>query len=164
MKKLSEEFFARNSKDVARDIMGRILVRNLYEDNVLSGIITETWPYHGVGKGTKNKEGLFYPPGKIYIMPYRVGVFLNISTDKEGEPSCVFIRKVHIIGETEKESELGPIELCKSLHIDRSFDGKSIYGDDLWIEGPSINSSEIGYVRKDKGLPPNCLGRFYIKL
>jgi hypothetical protein len=54
---------------------------------------------------------------------------LNITTGTPEDPSCIWIREVHY-----KNAILGPAELTREFHIDESFDGKRIDGDELYID------------------------------
>lgn len=148
--KLPESFFARDSRDVAADLIGRELVRYL-DNTAYRGTITETAAYSGKGSRTAG-NGIAYAPGKIYIMGYRGRNFLNIATDAEGIDSCVQIRRIRLDGE-----DLGPMQLTKRLQIHRNLDGDSIEGYHLWIEDDKSSASSFTLPEQEK-MAPNCLG------
>src|SRR3990172_6883186 len=85
-------FFNRDARTVAKDLLGRILVRES-ERGLTAGRIVETGAFEG-DEGRKAREGMSYAPGTIYVMPFRGNYFLNIATGRKGEPSCVEIREV----------------------------------------------------------------------
>ena len=75
MEKLGREFFDRDTVAVARDLLGKVLVRRV-DGMTLSGRITETEAYvgrmdkacHAYGyRRTARTETLFAPPGTAYI-------------------------------------------------------------------------------------------------
>ena len=137
--KIKEEFFARSTEIVARELIGKYLVRKL-DEGMKVALITATEAYRG--KEKRDREGIFYPPGKIYMYPFRGHYILNISTEAEGIPACVLIHEVEIEGE-----RYGPIKLVKEMKIDKNFDGKSIESEELFILDP-VCKEEI----KDKVL------------
>ena len=152
--KLTEKFFARKSKEVAKDLIGRKLVK-VDGDKKLEGIITETVAFEGRGSKTFG-NGIDYNAGKIYIMPFRRANFLNVSTDYE--TSCVFIYRLLPIGIDAKLTD-GPGKLTKTFGIDKTFDGKSINSQSLYIteEKAKYEIEEI------KGTSDNCTARYKIK-
>lgn len=147
--KLKWEFFAREPKKVAQDLLGMDLIRKIDEE-IMSGMIVETEAYREIGKATKNIPGILRSPGKIYIMPYRGHTFLNIATEAFNTPSCVFIKDLMCNGEV-----YGPGKLTKLFKIDKSLDGKSITGDELWID------SRIEDVSYD--ITDNCVAHYRLK-
>lgn len=136
---LPEEFFERSALVVARELIGKVLVRR-YRGKEIRGIITETEAYVGPhdlaahsSKGrTPRTEVMFGPPGRWYVFfNYGVHWMLNVVTNKEGRAAAVLIRGLNTVA--------GPGRLTKKLHIDRSFYGKPIAPKSgLWIEDIGI--------------------------
>jgi 3-methyladenine DNA glycosylase Mpg len=153
--KLNEKFFARKAKEVAKDLIGRKLVK-VEGDKKLEGIITETVAFEGRGKRTFG-EGIEYNAGKIYIMPFRRANFLNVSTES-GRASCVFIYRLMPIGIDAKLTD-GPGKLTKTFGIDKTYDGKSINSQNLYITEEKA-SYEIESI---EGTSDNCTARYKIK-
>ena len=97
MGKLERDFFDRDTLDVARDLLGKYLVRR-EGDLVLAGRITETEAYvgrmdkacHAYGyRRTARTETLFAPPGTAYIyLIYGMYHCLNFVTEPAGEPAA----------------------------------------------------------------------------
>ena len=99
---LTREFYNRDTLTVARDLLGRDIVRVLEDGTELVCRITETEAYIGRldkachaygGKRTPRTETLFAPPGTAYIyLIYGMYHCLNFVTEEEGEPAAVLIR------------------------------------------------------------------------
>lgn len=93
---LSQCFYARDALDVARDLLGKRLVRG---EVVLS--ITEVEAYRfpddtanhaRVGK-TRRNAAMWGPPGHAYVyLCYGIHQMLNLVTDRDGEGAAVLIR------------------------------------------------------------------------
>ncbi len=119
-RKLDAEFFDRPPTEVAPDLIGRTLIRKHYGSRV-AGVITETGAYSGhEGKVTKNRRGLYYPAGHIYVQSFRGQNFLNIGTGQKDGPSVVCIRKVFPtegIPEIEKRRGKLPIKDEQILYL-----------------------------------------------
>ncbi len=186
IKRLTRKFFVRPTLEVAKDLLGKFLVRK-YKNKILAGKIVETEAYigpqdkasHGYKmKRTKRNRAEYLIGGHVYIyLVYGMYWQLNISTEKRGLPRCVLIRALEpvIIEENQKSKNKkltsGPGKLCRYLKLDKSF-----YGEDLtkskriWIEdrGIKIKKSEI-VARPRIGIDyagkywANKKWRFYIK-
>ena len=101
MKPLDRAFFDRDTLDVARELLGKYLVR-MWDGEALVGRITETEAYigrcdkacHAYGyRRTARTETLFAPPGTAYIyLIYGMYHCLNFVTEAEGEPAAVLLR------------------------------------------------------------------------
>ena len=162
---LPERFYDRNAVEVARDLLGKRLVRIL-EDQRISGIITETEAYDGtddlacharVGK-TKRNAVMFGPAGRAYVyFTYGIHWCLNVVTGKQGYPAAVLIRSMEpleglpIIAENRKLVDQknwtnGPAKLTQAMQINGTHNGIDITRRDkhLWIEtGWEIEESLI---------------------
>lgn len=145
---LHQSFFLGNTVDIARDMVGKYLVRQ-YGGIMLAARITETEAYIGRCdkachaynyRKTNRTETLFAPPGTAYVyLIYGMHCCLNFVTEPEGEPAAVLIRgleprhNVDIIAEnrfSRKYDELtayqrknflnGPGKVCAGMNIDRT--------------------------------------------
>jgi len=160
MEKLDREFYDRDTVTVARDLLGKLLVREL-DGHRLVGRITETEAYVGPidkachaynYKRTPRTETLFAPPGTAYIyLIYGIYSCLNFVTEPEGTPCAVLIRAAEPI-ESEVQIALnrfgklpeeltpyqrknflnGPGKLCKGFALTRAQNGLSLLGDTLY--------------------------------
>ena len=159
--KLTKGFYDRDTCQVARDLLGKYLVR------VQNGIplvlrITETEAYIGRCdkachaynyRRTQRTETLFAPPGTAYIyLIYGMHHCLNFVTEPEGEPAAVLIRGGQVRGGLDfisrnrfgkgpeelsayqKKNFLnGPGKLCKALSLTREQNGISLLGEKLFV-------------------------------
>ena len=120
--KLPESFFRRPCLEVARDLVGKVLVRG---DKRLR--ISETESYCGeedtachAHKGkTKRTEVMYMEAGTIYVyLCYGMHWMLNIVTGEEEHPEAVLIRAC-------READ-GPGKLTKALGITGEYNRKHI--------------------------------------
>lgn len=166
MKKLTREFYHRESLLVAQELLGKILVHERNGRRV-SARIVETEAYMGVedkaahsygGRRTARVEVMYGPPGISYVfLIYGMHNCFNVVTAEEGNPQAVLIRAVEPMegldlmaqnrfqktDEQLNKREIigltnGPGKLCKALSIDKGFNGEDLCGSKLYIEeGPS---------------------------
>lgn len=106
MARLPHEFYNRDTVQVAKDLLGKYIVRTLDEERLI-GRITETEAYIGRCdkachaynyRRTRRTEPLFMAPGHAYIyLIYGMYHCLNFVTEPAGEPAAVLIRAVEPI-------------------------------------------------------------------
>lgn len=143
--RLSRDFFDRPTLLVARDLLGKRLVRP-ENDTRLSGLIIETEAYIGEqDQGCHAKAGLtartrvmFGPPGHAYVyFTYGMHWMLNFVTEPEGLPAAVLIRAINpqeglevIAARRGKQPQKlwtdGPAKICQALGIDGSYNGTDL--------------------------------------
>lgn len=162
---LNQSFYNRQVIEVAYDLIGKRLVRQMNGFQI-SGLICETEAYDGmsdlacharVGKTNRNAV-MFGPPGFAYVyFTYGMHWCFNVVTGEEGYAAAVLIRA--IIPETgleyiannrqgiDKQHWVdGPAKLTKALMIDKSQNGVNLSNSKsgLWIEeGAHIDKSRI---------------------
>ena len=134
MDKLDYSFFHRPCLDVARDLVGKILVHET-EAGVLRLRISETEAYWGVEDTachvskcrTPRTEVFFADAGTLYVyLCYGMHWMLNIVTGDTEDPQAVLIRAC--------VEAPGPGKLTKKLGITGSLNKGSILDGPLWIE------------------------------
>ncbi len=159
--KTSKSFFRRDGRIVAKELLGKLLVRN-YNGCFLVGKIVETEAYigkidkacHAYGdKKTPKVMPLYSNSGISYIYSiYGMYHCFNIITGEEGDPQGVLIRAVEpLIGmdimsmnrfkksyDTLKKKEIlnltsGPSKLCIAFNIDKTLNTHSIFNDELYV-------------------------------
>jgi DNA-3-methyladenine glycosylase len=98
--KLPRSFYDRPTLDVARDLLGKVLVHRRGW-TVTSGVIVEVEAYigeddpacHAAPGPTKRNEPLYGPPGFSYVyLNYGIHCLVNIITESDGWPAAVLIR------------------------------------------------------------------------
>lgn len=113
--RVSKAFFARDTLLVARELLGKVLVRE-FNGITLKGRIVETEAYIGAvdkachaygGKRTPRVEPLYGRPGIAYVyFIYGMYYCFNIITKEEGSPEGVLIRAVEPLEGLDVISEL----------------------------------------------------------
>ncbi len=156
-RRLKRSFYTRATLVVAKDLIGKYLVRKIGRKKFI-GKIVETEAYIGprdrashayLGRRTLRNEAEFLVGGHIYIyLVYGMYWQFNISTGKADIPECVLIRALEPISseQTLKNLANGPGKLCRWMKLD-----KSLYGEDLtkskiiWVEdwGEKLPRSKI---------------------
>ena len=167
MELLIRDFYDRDTVTVARDLLGKCLVRVLEDGTHLVCRITETEAYvgrmdkacHAYGhKRTPRTETLFAPPGTAYIyLIYGMYHCLNFVTEAQGEPAAVLIRGAaqgengdiiaknrfgcntdQLTAYQRKNLLNGPGKLCRALQLTRQENGLPLSGPELYVEdGPT---------------------------
>lgn len=140
-RRLPRAFYSRAVLDVARDLLGRTLCRRRSAAPTLRGRIVEVEAYDGPGdlachasRGrTKRTSPMFERGGIAYVyLVYGMHHCFNVVTGEAGYPAAVLIRATESPGEDLRSS--GPGRLTKVFDIDRSLDGATLLGGELWIE------------------------------
>lgn len=134
MKKLDYSFFHRPCLDVARELVGKILVHET-ESGLRQLRISETEAYWGVddtachvSKGRTPRTEVFYADaGTLYVyLCYGMHWMLNIVTGDSEDPQAVLIRA--------SLEAPGPGKLTKRLGITGALNKGSILDGPLWVE------------------------------
>jgi DNA-3-methyladenine glycosylase len=144
--RLPREFYARDTVDVARDLLGKMLVRKIGK-NIVSGIITETEAYrqsddpasHAYKDMTERNQAMFGEVGHAYVyFTYGMYYCVNaVAKNKNYKAGAVLIRAltpkdgIKIMIKNRKTSNIsnltnGPAKLTLALDIT-----KEHYGEDL---------------------------------
>ncbi|TFG01008.1 MAG: DNA-3-methyladenine glycosylase [Promethearchaeota archaeon] len=170
LKRLPRDFFKRTTEGIAKDLLGRSLVRRTKKGDMITKII-ETEAYLGPNdkachtynyKKTKRTKTMYERPGTIYVyLIYGMYHCLNVITEPKGEPCAVLIRELYPIdgielikenrsvkiGKNYKNLMDGPGKLCMALDITKEkFNGKDACDPKsklFFAEGNPANPSEI---------------------
>ncbi len=98
--KLSRAFYDRPTLDVARGLLGKVLVHRK-RGTTTSGVIVEVEAYigetdpacHAAPGPTARNAPLYGPPGYAYVyLNYGIHYLVNAVTEGEGDPAAVLIR------------------------------------------------------------------------
>lgn len=148
---LSRDFYNRNTLDVAKDLLGCKLCRNL-DGQILSGIIVETEAYtqddpacHAFKGKTPRAVTLFKKPGLAYVY-FIYGMYhcFNVTTEPEGVAGAVLIRALEPLQPLINTN--GPGKLCREMVITKEFNETDLISNTsgLWIEGgESLSKDKI---------------------
>lgn len=173
LRPIAREFYNRNARQVARDLLGKVVVRR-ERGAILAGRIVETEAYlgerdpaaHAAAGRTPRNEVLFGPPGRAYVyFIYGNHYCLNFSCEREGKAGCVLIRALeplqgiaqmvrlrglHFDAEPNTPRDLrlltsGPGRLCQAMAITRDRDnGKDVCADgDLVVVDDGFRAKSI---------------------
>ncbi|MCZ7556446.1 MAG: DNA-3-methyladenine glycosylase [Bacteroidia bacterium] len=141
---LGSDFYLRPTLAVARELLGKILVRRMGE-RVLSGRIVEVEAYHECGdeaahsfKGRTPRNSVMYQTGGVLYVYFIYGMHhcMNVVTEEEGIGAAVLIRA---------------IEPLEGLDHMRSMRGRSVRDIDL-TNGPAKCCQAFGIGRRENGL------------
>lgn len=187
--RIEREFYMRDAVTVAKDILGKIIVKKDDKGKIFSGRIIEVEAYMGIfdkashsygGKRTKRTEVMYKEGGYSYIfLIYGMYECFNIVVEAEGNPQAVLVRGVEPLEnknlmqekrkvKREKDISNGPGKLTKALGITREDNGVDLVNDkNIWIEDDGYKVKEIvettrigiDYAEEDALKP----WRFYIK-
>jgi len=151
--------------EIAQDLLGKVLFTNV-EGVVTGGFIVETEAYSWRERGchafdkrqTARNAVMFGDAGVAYVyLCYGIHYLFNVVTNVPSEPEAVLIRAIepfegiHLMQARRGLQSVthhltsGPGKLTKALGIDRSFNGKLLTNDEVWIEdiGREIVQSQI---------------------
>ncbi|MEK6873001.1 MAG: DNA-3-methyladenine glycosylase [Nanoarchaeota archaeon] len=130
---IDKDFFNRNAKIVAKELLGKILVRKV-SNKELRALIVETEAYFDEkdpASRAKQKgdlrETMMMDPGIILVYGVHNNWLMNIITDEKEIASAVLIRAVEPLNFLGKCN--GPGLLTKSLKIGKEFHKKNILRD-----------------------------------
>lgn len=175
VQKLPRSFYDRDTKLVARELLGKLLVHETGGIQHI-GRIVETEAYLGEhdlaahsSKGlTPRTKVMFGPPGHAYVyFIYGMHNCMNVVTEREGHASAVLLRAMEPVKNIETRS-CGPGLLCKAMKIDRRLTGHDLLSDNFFIAAPE-NPQKIVVVKRPRiGVDyarhwSKRLLRFYIK-
>ena len=168
--RFNREFFKRDTQIVAKDLLGKYLVRETKNGSMI-GKIMEVEAYLGPNdkachaynyRKTEKTKIMYENPGTIYVY-YIYGMYfcLNVITEPKETPCAVFIRQIYPIEGTELMIENrvvkigknfknlcdGPGKLCMALKITKEkFNGKDSCSKDsklFFTQGKFLNEKEI---------------------
>lgn len=169
MKPLTKKFFEKDAREVAKKLLGKIIIRK-YKNKILKGRIIETEAYYDekdpASRACKKgdlRNTMLMKGGTILVYGIHNNWLFNIVTGKENEAQAVLIRAIKPLNFKEKIN--GPGLLTKALSIDKSFHKKNIFECkeikilDDGFKAKIFSSKRIG-VKKDLSI--NL--RFFIKI
>jgi DNA-3-methyladenine glycosylase len=154
--KLPRSFYLRPTLTVAKDLLGKHLVRKSGR-TLLVGKIVEVEAYlgdrdpasHAYRGKTKRNEVMFRTGGHLYVyFTYGMHYCANVVTGKEGTGHAVLIRAIEPVsglaamrknrkppagGTQQFGMTNGPAKLCQALGIERIDNGTDLLGDDIFL-------------------------------
>jgi DNA-3-methyladenine glycosylase len=144
VKKLSRDFYDRDTVIVAQELLGKLLVHQAGGVERI-GKIVEVEAYLGEhdlaahsAKGlTERTKTMFGPPGHAYVyFIYGMYFCMNVVTEREGHASAVLLRAVEPVKNLEGRTQ-GPGLLCRAMGIDRRLNAHDLLSDDFFLAQPA---------------------------
>jgi DNA-3-methyladenine glycosylase len=139
LRALTPSWFERDTLEVARDLLGKVVVREV-GGRRLTGRLVEVEAYcgpddlaaHSARGLTPRTRIMFGPPGHAYVyLIYGMYNCLNFVTRPEGEPQAVLVRALEPGPGVGRCS--GPGLVCRALEIDRALNGRPLLPPDLYV-------------------------------
>lgn len=148
--RLPRSFYARDTVEVARDLLGKVI-----RHGRAWARIVETEAYLGIGDAaahsargpTPRTRVIFGPPGHAYVyLVYGMHYCLNIVAEPKGVAGCILIRAVEPLGAAEAPSASnGPGKLTRALGITLDHYGVDLTRGPITLHEPTDQESfEIG--------------------
>ena len=172
--KIPREFYTRgDTLEIARELLGKLLVVPTATGERVSGMIVETEAYLGAidkaahsyrNRRTTRTETMFAVGGTAYIF-FIYGMYyqFNVVVGAIDTPHAILIRAVEPVENIEimrtrrnaksknpnqqmldKNLTSGPGKLCIALGVDRTFNNEDLLGKKVWLEEfKAFSDSEI---------------------
>lgn len=140
LRKLPRAFYARDTVEVARDLLGKYLV-HVVDGVKRIGRIVEVEAYLGAqdlaahsSKGITDRTRVMYgPAGFAYVyLIYGMYNCVNVVTESEGQGTAVLLRALEPVKNLEGRTQ-GPGLLCKAMGIDRRLYGHDLASRDFYL-------------------------------
>ena len=167
--KIDKNFFSRDAEIVARELLGKVIVRKK-GDREFRALIVETEAYFDekdpASRACKNgdlKETMKKEAAIILVYGVHNNWMMNFVTGKQGEAEAVLLRALEPLNFKERAS--GPGLLTRALKIDKSLHGKE-FGNEVWLEYKKENKEELEIERSFRiGVKKDLKRklRFYVK-
>jgi DNA-3-methyladenine glycosylase len=159
---LPQDFFARATEKVARDLLGAVLVRRV-GDILLAGRIVETEAYlsendaasHSFRGRTRRNDAMFGEAGTLYVYRiYGIHHCANIVTEDAGRGAAVLLRALEPLAGIEWMQKQrgtnalqalcsGPGKLAQALAFSLSENGTSFLQQEMFLL-PATTPPEVG--------------------
>ncbi len=167
--KLLRAFYNRPTLEVARDLIGKVLVHRSPE-GITAGTIVEAEAYigesdpacHAAPGPTARNQPLYGPPGYAYVyLNYGVHNLFNVVTELDGQPAAVLLRALLPVEGIDlmrrrrapdrsgarpiPEHELckGPGSLARAMGITLADNRADLCGRKLWVEDRGIGFTDV---------------------
>lgn len=151
--KLGVEFYARDAATVARELIGKVLIRRL-DGQSLRGRLVEVEAYlgqddaasHAYRGMTLRNQVMFGRAGHIYVyFTYGMHYCMNVVTAEEGIGQAVLLRAAEPLEGLKLMQEhrgledvhnlcSGPAKLVQAFGVTKADNGLSLTDSDTWIE------------------------------
>jgi DNA-3-methyladenine glycosylase len=167
--KLGRSFYNRPTLDVARDLIGKLLVHDR-RGTLTSGVIVEVEAYigesdpasHAAPGPTRRNQPMYGAPGHAYVyLNYGVHYLVNVVTEAAGSPAAVLIRALDPLDGVSamrrrrgrgvhREYDLcrGPGNLTRAMAITLAENRVDLTGERLYIEDRRLVQGDVVWSRR----------------
>jgi DNA-3-methyladenine glycosylase len=163
--KLPRSFYDRPTLDVARDLLGKVLVHERRGVRT-SGVIVEVEAYigeadpacHAAPGPTPRNAPMYGAPGHAYVyLNYGIHWMANIVTESNGSPAAVLLRALDPLeglavmrrrrGPVQRDHDLcrGPGNLTKAMGITLTENRTDLLGTRLYVEDRGLRVASIAW-------------------
>ena len=166
LRRLQRSFYNRPTLEVARDLLGKVLVHRTV-GGTAAGMIVETEAYigeddpacHAAPGPTKRNAPLYGSPGMAYVyLNYGIHYLVNAVTEKEGVPAAVLIRALEPLdgirlmtrrrAPDRQQIEVrdlcrGPGNLTRAVGITLAENQRDLTADRLYIEDRGLAAGAV---------------------
>jgi DNA-3-methyladenine glycosylase len=185
--KITKDFYQRNALEVAKDLLGLVLVHKT-DQGITKGKIVEVEAYMGTidaashaYKTKSQRTNIQYEEGGYAYIFLIYGMYycMNIVANEANVPEAVLLRAlepvagIELMKERRKTDKLmnlcsGPGKLCDAMGIDKNNYGMNLFEDVLYLERPdTLEEIEIEASKRINidyaGEAKDYLWRFTIK-
>ena len=159
---LPRSFYARDTVDVARELLGKLLVRSGPQASVSRIVEVEAYlgerdqASHARRGPTPRAAIMFGPPGHLYVyLVYGMHHCMNVITEGDGVAGAVLLRAAEPLavgGQVPRATAsirplAGPGKLCAGLGITRADNGLDLCDSSLVLAADPRTPHEIGRLR-----------------
>jgi len=162
-KPLRRAFYERGCTEVARDLIGCVLIHVLPDGTRLAGRLIEVEAYLGDGSDpashshrgpTPRNQSMFGPPGRLYTYKsYGIHTCVNLVCEPKGSGAAVLLRAIEPLegreamlhnrglapGAPERLIASGPGRLAQAFALTLEQDGQSILTPTLQLRRPTLD-------------------------
>jgi DNA-3-methyladenine glycosylase len=156
MRKLPRAFYDRDTIVVAKELLGKFLIRKSCGVKRV-GKIVEVEAYlgphdlaaHSARGLTPRNKVMFGPPGRAYVyFIYGMYFCMNVVTERTGHASAVLLRAIEPIKNV-KDKTCGPGLLCRAMKIDKKLNCHDLLSNNFFIAEPE-NEESFSIVKRPR--------------
>ena len=162
-KPLPREFYEQDTLELARHLLGKVLV-HISSEGLTAGMIVETEAYgqrdpacHASRGMTQRNAAMFGPAGMAYVyLVYGIYYCFNVVSGEEGAGEAVLVRALEPLEgldllhkrrqKARKRTDLmsGPGKLCVAMAINKGHNNRSLIEKPLFVaEGETVDRTAV---------------------
>ena len=171
---LTKEFYLQKTENVAKELLGKVIVKKINKKIIFAGKIVETEAYlsnndlasHSAHRKTKRNSAMFSEGGILYVYKiYGIHHCINVVTESESVGSAVLIRAVEPLMGIDTMKNLrgneniynlcnGPAKLAQAFDFKLKDNSSSLFTPKLYIQSYEniaqshiITSRRVGIIK-----------------